>query len=90
MNAKKTIEFAIVLENALLESINEEESIHHIEGEDIEEFTTEFIAAIACIVPAKIFQKLTGEDVNNIDFNHIANKLCFQLSNAIKELPKDN
>lgn len=39
---------------------------------------TEFIFALACVVPAKLFNEITGNDKNYLEFNHLANQLCFQ------------
>ena len=41
---------------------------------------TEFFFALACVVPAMLFNNITGEDKNYLQFNHLANQLCFQFT----------
>lgn len=51
--------------------INQEELL---EGDNL----THFFHAIGNMVPANIYSQITEEDINILEFNHIANKLCFQ------------
>lgn len=74
----KTDEFTI----KILEVINEifdEDSDHFTEIKPSE--LTDFIHALANVVPTIIYEKITGETVNMLEFNHIANRLCFQNMN---------
>ncbi len=42
---------------------------------------TDFFHALANLVPNRIYQELTSnEGLSNLEFNHIANRLCFQFS----------
>lgn len=41
---------------------------------------THFIHALSNTVPNLFYNKITGEDKNNLEFNHIANHLVFQYS----------
>lgn len=41
---------------------------------------THFTHALANIAPAHIFNQLTGENKSSLEFNHLANQLCFQYS----------
>lgn len=53
---------------------------------------TEFMFAVACVAPAFIYNKFTQQDVDYLEFNHIANKLCFQfcqVENESKQLNKE-
>ncbi len=52
------------------------------EIEEISEGTnaTDFIHALANTVPNIVYNKLTGDDKNNLEFNHFANNLVFQFS----------
>lgn len=38
----------------------------------------DFFHALANLAPAVVFNKLTQRDIGTLDFNHIANRLCFQ------------
>ncbi len=58
----------------LVELINEDDSIGNMINEDL----TDFIHVITNHVPTMVFNKLTGDDKNLLEVNHIANQLCFQ------------
>ena len=52
-----------------------------IEDQTIEiddENMTDFMHALANVAPTMIFNGLTGANKNHLEFNHIANQLCFQ------------
>lgn len=38
----------------------------------------DFFHALANLAPAVVFNKLTQREIGTLDFNHIANRLCFQ------------
>src|ERR1043165_3888247 len=65
-----------------IRSMFEEDSDYHINQSDFEnsENATAFIHALTTMVPAVLYNQLTGEDVDMLGFNHIANRLCFQFS----------
>lgn len=76
MNSKKYAEYSITLLDILQEAVNE----GRINFQNISEegYATEFIHALANIVPAQVYSKITGEEIASLDFNYIANKLCVQ------------
>ncbi|MEL3904433.1 MAG: hypothetical protein P1P63_04910 [Treponemataceae bacterium] len=41
---------------------------------------TEFFFALACVVPAILFNNITEQDKDYLQFNHLANQLCFQFT----------
>jgi len=45
---------------------------------------TDFFHALANVLPTYIFNKYTGEYKNQLEFNHVANQLCFQYSTKDK------
>lgn len=45
---------------------------------EIAENTTEFIHALANVVPTTVYDRLIEEIDSFLEFNHIANKLCFE------------
>jgi len=51
------------------------------EGEN----ATLFTHALATIAPAMIVGKLTHQEFDALGFNHMANRLCAQFSNFVKE-----
>ena len=50
---------------------------------DSDDELTDFIHAIANLVPVYLHNHITGKRVNNLQFNHIANQLCFQYTTKI-------
>lgn len=52
---------------------NDEEFMNLLEND-----FTSFMHTIANVVPTNIFNTLSSENANYLEFNHIANKLCFQ------------
>ena len=52
---------------------------------DLEEFKdsdnlTEFIHAIATVAPAFLYNELSGDNKTHIEFNHLADSLCFDFT----------
>ena len=78
-------EYAVLIEAAIGELFNED-SEFHIDLEDLEKEgnLTKFIHALANIVPVHLHNKLTGDNKDMLEFNHLANRLCFQFSNKTK------
>ena len=76
---EKTIEYAEKIIQAL-GVLFEENSDYFISQEEVLEGDnlTHFFHALGNMVPANLYSQTTGEDINILDFNHIANKLCFQ------------
>lgn len=69
--------YAGVLSNAIAESIeNDIDAEELMTGDNL----THFIHALTNAMPTLLFNKLTGEDKNHLELNHIANTLCFQYS----------
>jgi hypothetical protein len=68
-------EYTAKILGALQETMNNEDSEHFI---DLREANiTELIHVMTNIVPNLFYSEVTGEDINFLEFNHIANKLCF-------------
>ena len=72
----KHVQFAVQITAMIADAMLNEDSEHYIglKEEDI----TEFIHALATVAPTMIFNNITGSDKNNLEFNHVANQLCFQ------------
>lgn len=76
MNAEQ---IAVKLLFTISEQIQDEDNENFVDLKEID--LTDFIHALANIMPTYVYCKLTGDNsVNNLEFNHIANKLCFQYS----------
>lgn len=72
--------YAMVISEALSEVVKE-----YYEDLEDEENLTHFVHAMANVAPATITAVLTGENHGYVDFNHIANKLCFQFGRLVDE-----
>lgn len=61
----------------------DEDSDYYLDPEELMEGNnlTEFFHALATVMPNHLYNKMTGAEDNNLQFNHIANQLCFQFSN---------
>ena len=71
----------------------DEDNENYIDPEELQEGNnlTHFFHALANIAPTYFFNKFTGDDKNQLEFNHTANQLCFQYSNKInKEKEEDD
>lgn len=78
---EKHLQYAAMLSVKIAE-IFDEESEYHIDQEELQEGDnlTHFFHALANIMPNHLFNKITGDDKNSLEFNHIANQLVFQYS----------
>ena len=72
--------FASRLTLAIEDLLGNEDSEFHINVSELEEGQnlTDFIHALANLVPATVYTELTNDDKNLLEFNHLANQLCFQ------------
>lgn len=82
---KKADEYAFKIIKAITEVFNED-SDFYIDKSKLEEGEnlTHFSHALSNVAPAYVYRLLTGDEVNGLEFNHIANRLCFQYSNKNK------
>lgn len=65
---------------AAIQSVFDENSENYIDPKELEDDNnlTEFLHALANAAPTHIFNQITGDKKNHLEFNHIANRLCFQ------------
>jgi len=78
---EKQFEYAVKLGMAVA-TVFDENSDHYIKQSDFEndDNLKAFLHALANIVPNRMYETLTGEDKNTLEFNHIANHLVFEYS----------
>ena len=83
---EKHVQYARMITEAI-SSIFEEDSEWDIDEEELTEGDnmTHFIHALANVAPTYICNSLTGDNKNNLEFNHTANQLCFQYMNSGKK-----
>lgn len=82
---KKEHEYAMKIKSQLLD-IFDPESENFIDPKEFEEDpdnAAAFLHAMATMAPNIIFHRLTGQQKNNLEFNHIANQLVFQYSEVV-------
>ena len=80
---EKHLQYAAMLSEKIAELFDEDsESDFHIDQQELQEGDnlTHFFHALANIMPTHLFNNITGDDKNNLEFNHIANQLVFQYS----------
>lgn len=82
----KTQQYASKIVAQLAELFNEE-CENYIDINELGEGNnaTDFIHALANIAPNMMAYKLIGEKRNLLEFNHMANQLCFQYAKLTKE-----
>ena len=83
---EKYLQYAAMITGAI-GSMFEEDSEWAVDQEELMEGDnlTHFMHALANVAPAHVFNNLTGDSKNHLEFNHVANQLCFQYMNAAKE-----
>jgi len=94
MNKKdKNLEYASKIIGALSELFDKDsDSDFKI---DLDEFNegdnlTEFFHALANIAPSYFYQKFTGDEKQALEFNHLANQLCFKFALRDEREQKDD
>jgi hypothetical protein len=78
---EQTSRYALILIGKIQELFDENsESDFHIDQEELQEGEnlTHFFHALANMMPNHIYNNVTGDYKNNLEFNHIANQLVFQ------------
>ena len=76
----KQAEFAGKIIAALEQVLTDKDSDFYIGLDAIGENANEFFHALSNIAPNYVYRKLTGHNLSSLDFNHLANDLCFQFS----------
>lgn len=76
---EKYIQYAVLISSQISEMFDGESSNYIdfkelTEGENIKDF----IHALATVVPCTMFNKLTNGEKDHLEFNHLANTLCFE------------
>jgi len=83
---KKEHEYTGKISTAL-GAIFDEDSEVHISEEELKEGDNlvRFIHALANLAPTMLFNEVTGSNKNILEFNHEANKLCFQYTTKTED-----
>ena len=75
----KYLEYAALIQRAVAEAIENDEQVK--EELMVEENFKHFLHAFSTVVPCHLFNSVSADKKNHLEFNHIANHLCFELSN---------
>jgi hypothetical protein len=77
---KKSTEYAAKITQKIAELIynDDDELFIGLQELNKDDNLTEFIHAMATEAPCFLYNKLTGDDKNALEFNHLANQLVFQ------------
>lgn len=69
-----------------LEELFNPDSHHALDLEELQadDNATAFFHALANIVPTQVYNNFTNDKKNTLEFNHLANRLCFQNMNKGK------
>jgi len=77
---EKQFVYANMIQRHLEQMFNDEDCQFFISAKELEEGNnlTHFMHALANLVPTSMYNELAGEENNQLEFNHLANTLCFQ------------
>jgi len=64
---------------AISELIKDEDNENFIDINKVD--LNDFFHSLANIMPSYIYQKITGDNKNALEFNQLANSLCFEFLN---------
>ena len=77
---EKAAKYAALITGKINELFDAENGILDLNEVLNDENCTIFFHALANMVPTRFYGRFVDDNITNIDFNHIANKLCFQYS----------
>jgi hypothetical protein len=76
---EKWMTYAVLIQSQIGEMFQSDTN-NYINPEDLqdEDNLKDFLHALANAMPTTVYSKLTGDDKNMLEFNHVANQLCFE------------
>jgi hypothetical protein len=83
---EKSFEYAAKINSQIMDMLNDEDSSNHIDIDEFEngENVKAFLHALSTMVPVRIYNKYCHADLNNLEWNHLANSLVFENSKLEK------
>lgn len=77
---EKWLQYAVKISAQIQEMFQEDECNNPISLEELSEGENakEFIHALANVVPTQVFNRLTNDNKNWLEFNHIANQIIVE------------
>lgn len=82
---QKGIEYSLAINEAIVEFLNNADSHIFKEIQEDEDNLKAFIFAFSVIVPMKMLNRISRENYDALGFNHLINKLIFELCQSEKE-----
>ena len=82
-NEEKWIQYAAKISTVINSIFDEDSDNYSIDFEELHEDNniTIFMHALANAFPTHFYNQITGDNLNMLEFNHLANSLCFQYMN---------
>lgn len=77
---RKETEYAMLIIDTIANELADEESSLHRIGTEVGDNANEFFYALSTLAPLHVYNKLTGEDLDPLEFNHVMNRLIFQFA----------
>ncbi len=77
---EKVLHYAVLIAEAVQTLLDPDNENYIGSVDELEQGknATHFTQALANVAPAIVFANLTGRDLNLLEFNHMANRICFQ------------
>lgn len=82
MTKEKYITYAVLVSEKISELIKENPEV--LEEDNL----TDFMHALINVAPNNIYNEITGDNKNNLEFNHLANHLLIQYLKKEEEIIK--
>ena len=78
---EKEMIYTYLVYRQIIEMLRDEECSNYVDIAELQDTKnmTAFIHALSSAA-CQVYNKLTGNEVNFLEFNHIANQLCFQFA----------
>lgn len=82
---EKWIEYAALI-SAQVQEMFTDDNDNYINPDDFQDSENfkQFLFALSTVIPAKMYNTLTKDAKNFLEFNHISNHLVFEYSNKAK------
>ena len=76
---EKWMTYAVLIQEQICEMF-QSGSNNHIDSSELQDENNlkDFLHALMNVVPCSVYGKLTGDEKNFLETNHIANQLCFE------------
>ena len=74
---KRATQYSIKILSKIEDLIREDEDLQSELGDEVN-FQC-FLHAISTMIPNGLYNGFTGDDLDNLEYNHLANKLCFEI-----------